>query len=216
MPPRQQTIDLLTPIADTILCAHPYPAYVVDFRNDIWACNASTRIFFESQREFVDAVSRPANLFHFLFDSRLSVMRTFEGLEEAQAFQIAVFKALNVRRQHEPFYRDFPAWVGQHLLPEDAATFARIWAEQHAHEIDDGVLYATRLTFHLHAMPPITFQLKSEYVFNFDNIFAVIRYEPDDSPPGSSDRADALCRPLRPAPPLKLWELRDIAPLLDA
>lgn len=212
-PPLAEIVPLLQRIEHDSLKAHPYPCYVIDYTNRIWLINDKGFLFYDDPSLLSRALRRPLNLFHLIFDSQLPHVRQLQDLGTVRADQIALFKAVNWRRRHEPFFLSFERLVCRHLLSEDAEAFVSAWRWRNPHDQSAGY-HAQRLVFNLSDGEQLRFVVVSEYAAFSDNIFAVVRYTPDPSDPQNVRRIDARVARLPGRPPIRVWELVDEAVML--
>lgn len=216
IPDANAIITLLESVIARDLRPRGYPAYIVDYRNTVWAANGPTAIFFAGYADMCQQVERSLNLFNPVFDSRIPFYQHVHQREQFQIGQILQYRAVNVRNQHAPFYRSFPEKLAAQLLPEDADAFLTMWAAVHAmDELPEMVIHTVEFGYTLTDNCPATFTIYDDYVKNFDHMFACIYMELNRAQTPDPQGVDALFAPLCDLPVVKLWDLIDVDDLLE-
>lgn len=216
IPNSKAIIPLLENVIARDLHQRGYPAYIVDYRNTVWAANGPTAIFFESYTTMCQQVERSLNLFNPVFDSRVPFYQQVQQREQFQIGQILQYRAVNVRNQHAPFYLSFPERLAAQLLPEDGDAFLTMWAAVHAmDELPEMVIHTVEFGYMLADQYPATFTIYDDYIKNFDHMFACIYMDLNRAQTPDPRQVDALFAPLCDLPVVRLWDLIDVDALLE-
>jgi transcriptional regulator with XRE-family HTH domain len=212
LPNLTDLLAVLNQINQDSVSRHPYPSYIVDYRNWVWGFNSVCQIFFdEGDGTIHDLIARPVSLFHLMFDPRLPVRNKLVDGESFQARQIALFKMMNMKRQHEPFFKNFAEEISKDLNRQQAAEFKRLWNSASLSLNGVGAMHREQLIACFSLDIEITFNIFAENIYNFQDLFAVIRLEPDRelTTPQNLAELDAMCAPYRGMPSALLWEGSD-------
>lgn len=209
-----EIIRVINPIAEQ-LRRSSYPSYIIDFRQNLWAINSVTKAVIGNAE--VSALLRMrANLFDCLFNSRLGIRTPQRNILQVETDQIQRVKALNVFRQHEPFYCAYPEYMrGRLELPdEDYDRFARAWRDTPP-EPDMEALSLSRLVWNMETPEGqiIYFEVIPEVILGLNNLFFIATHQPYDHPehPQNQALAEQYLQHFRTgeAPCYRLWDLVD-------
>lgn len=213
LPPADQIIAYMRTIDQTTLSRHPYPAYILDYRNLIWAFNSACEIFALTKGITLQAIlRRRTDLFQLLFDRRLVLLDTVVNVDELHRTQVAAFRQINVRRQHEPFYRRLPESVATTLQPADAAQFLGYWGRSSGASARP--MHRNRAVVRLGGVT-VDFMIRAEQVYNDGILFSAICLEPNPTVEQDFEAINALFAPYRGGPSALLCDLIDVAALVE-
>lgn len=204
-----------------LIHSYPYPAYILDYRFTYWSINPACHALLRSESDLATTFIQPVSVLDLIFDQRLPVYHLISNREETQRSQIQRVISRMLFRRHEAYFEGLLPHFQQRLLESDYEDLARIWNEENSillekilqHEPDiafDNML--GKISFNVGGSVTTTFQLVSDSIPYFGNLFEVIRWQPL----GHTDLARNLFSPFHDRPSLRLWELRDIASILNA
>jgi transcriptional regulator with XRE-family HTH domain len=203
-PPKAQTLAVLKRAA-ACLAYLPYPAYILDYRGRFWMANQAVADMVGLDLNALRALMKPEPIDYFqvIFDSRLPFQRLLGNYDQVAHGQVARFKAININRRHELFYKDCLARAEQRLLPADYAYFAMLWQKVDAQYTPaDGDYFLTEITIKRNGRPQ-PYSLHAEPIFQLHRLFDHIRYLP---------RAGELQHRLtHPQPTVCLWDMVDVS-----
>lgn len=216
LPAADQIVAVLSEIDQDTLRKHPYPAYMLDYRNTIWAFNGACDIFLQDGESLKTLLQRRTNLFQLMFDHRLPLRRSFVEPDDLYRSQIRTFKQINLVRQHEPFYRRLPESVTSTLTDEDATLLGQYWSMP---AVKPSALHRNRVVVRVDDGSGdglvINFLIRAEYVYNYANIFGAVCLEPDPDFDQDIAAIDAAFAPFQGRPSSLLWDEVDIHGLVE-
>ncbi len=214
-PPQAQTLGALKQAA-ACLAYVPYPAYVLDYRGRFWIANQAVADMVGLDLSVLRALMQPYSLsaalppepidyFQVIFDSRLPFQRLLSNYDQVAHGQVARFKAININRRHEPFYKNCLARAEQRLPAGDYAYFAMLWQKVDSQYTPaDGDYFLTEITIKRNGSPQL-YSLHAEPIFQLHGLFDHIRYLPQ-----AGELQHKLTRPQKV---LCLWDIVDITPI---
>jgi transcriptional regulator with XRE-family HTH domain len=212
LPDINQILAVLKQIDHDSVSKHPYPSYIVDYRNWVWTFNNVCQIYFDHNEGLIhDLVGRPVGLFHLMFDPRLPVRQKLTDTDGFFVRQVTLFKMMNMKRQHEPFFKNYAEEIGRTLLPPQAQEFKRVWNSTKAALDGTDPMHRETLNVCFSLDTEISFNIFAENIYNFQDLFAVIRLEPDKDHTTAENLAklEAMCAPHRGKPSACLWDVID-------
>jgi hypothetical protein len=173
------------------LAQRPYPAHVLDFRFRHWMVNPATAALVGGSLDTVRAlIARGVHAFDAVFDSRLPARRYLADPEAVERERVYRFKAHNLYRRFEPFYRAYPDELRERLLPADYARFAATW---------QAVEVAMDRVFPVHPEvtlrvggAEVTFVIHMVELLQLDRLLYVGYFEPKDDLAGNRGRCETL------------------------
>ena len=163
-------------------------------------------------------LTQKGTVFQVIFDSRLGISQKIRNVESIQLEQIRRFKGINFFHRHDIFYLSYPECMKSILQEADYDNFKECWNK--VHEVKDGFnIDEYMLLKHIPSVLGqieyntenriVQFQITSEVLYSFGNIFILIRYIPiDESQPqaiGISEKSGCFT----------LWDYVDIDTLLE-
>ena len=181
--PQRTTLPPITTVTSVLerLCSHiqtwMYPAYITDFRMRCWAANAACTIFTHENRAILEHIAAlGVNTFDLSFRRDLAPRDSTMSPEETQEFQMFRFKANNLYRRHEPFYKGYLAYMEGRLQPEEFHEFAESWrninpAHMTTFRLEMPVNIAVRQTY-------VKFRSYDVSIPHLANLFQISYYEP--------------------------------------
>ncbi len=223
LPTKQQITSILEVYYQEIQ-RHPYPAIIIDYRNNLWAINPAAAVFVGSYEVAANLLKeRMFNLFELFFNTRYfgPDIAEIDGLHRRQ---IILFLMTNLYRRHEPFWQRYPkCWDGQ-LTPPDYRRFEIMWNDVCAKYLDSftsserfvrEVTKYSYVTFQTPTGIPIQFKVMAEtpsYFYN--NFFQVLYYVLDNDE--DKQEAENFFKSFqgKDTSKLKEWKLRDVDEIL--
>jgi len=177
---------------------YPFPAQILDYRNNYWAMNPATTAFFGGYDAAVSMMEkRIPNIFELVFRSELGIGNIFDNFENFRKQQIVLFILNNLHRRHEPFWQSYPqCWKDKFSL-SDYQIFEVLWQEV-CHEYLDGMKSSINLAEAVVNYSYVDLQttdgkqirfkvLVEAPVYFYHHIFDILRYTLVDE----ADRAEA-------------------------
>lgn len=224
LPSKVQILTILDAIANTI-ADYPFPVYITDFRGTYWLINESETILRGTSYEYLQGLLRQRiSVFDVIFDSRLDVRPKLVNAEQVEQEQVFRFKAYNLFRRHEPFYRAYPVHMRSRLLPADYNHFEATWNTVELNLVADKLLYPfggfqagqADLQLRIPDGRAMCFHRVEQQILHVNGLFDLIYYRPA----GTKSEQEACTayftqHRANPRDSIKLWELSDIDELLD-
>jgi hypothetical protein len=183
LPPMQvPTLDQiqreLQPIIETIQ-SYPYPVYLLDRSFTYWVANPAAKMLVNRMNNVDSLGQRTASAFDLSFDSRLGISTGIKNIEALRQEQIRRFKGLNVLHQHEAFYRNFPEFMQQRLLPEDFVIFDAVWRQTSIEQPYTAALQQLGyICFGVAEDINVEFNFFADRVFFLGDFFELVRFNP--------------------------------------
>lgn len=217
-PTLNQINDTLEVISER-LRNYPYSAYVIDYRTTFWIFNSPT-IPFSPKLSLPELLKKQANILDIIFNGELGIRGQFEDIETIDYQQVARFKALNLYRQHEMFFRSYPHCMeGRVNMPaDDYKHFCDVWnntqAESMRLSMNSGFDWWHR------SIDNQVFHLRTtlEPIFSLGNLFHIVLHHPytENDFPGNQQRLDTYLAPYQQTGCYKLWDNSDAQELLNS
>jgi transcriptional regulator with XRE-family HTH domain len=222
VPTKEQIIPILN-IYSKEIQRHPFPALIVDYRNNLWAINAPAAIFvgsYEVAAEYLE--KQMMNLFDIFFSVELGFGSEVEGIAESREHQIMLFLITNLHRRHEPFLQSYPECWKHHL--SDYNEFKRLWNKVCQTYLDsfvspEGLIQravdVNYVQFQTYTGIPVGFKVMAESYNYFNNNFFQVLYYVLDNDEDKQEAAN-LFKDFqgKDASKLNQWELRDVDEIL--
>ena len=116
----------------------PIPSVIVDYRFNIWAYNAGAIKNIGDKNRAIDVIENNlSNIFTLLLSEASNNIRENKewtpDLIKNLHSQTIIFKAINLKRSHEPFWNLYPQ-LFKELLPDHYSVLENVWK---LHPIDD-------------------------------------------------------------------------------
>lgn len=224
LPSKTQILTILEAVANTI-ADYPFPVYITDFRGTYWLINESETALRGTSYEYLqDLLRHHISVFDVIFDSRLDVRPKLVNTAQVEQEQVFRFKAYNLFRRHEPFYRAYPQHMCPRLLPADYNHFEDIWDKVELNLAPDKLLYPfggfqagqADLQLRIPDGRAMCFHRVEQQILHVNGLFDLIYYRPAGTKAEQEECAAYFTRHHSNAPAsIKLWELTDIDELLD-
>lgn len=183
-----------------------FPAYIVDFRAEVWAINHVTTALVRPNTP-LNLLQDGINLCDVFYNPKHS-MRGRIPDTEFPAFvleQTKRIKILNVLRQFEPFYQNFVNGIAAGLSPTDAELFRTAW-ERAAY---DPTLLNSRSTYML-VPEGVRFEVRPLMLPHHFGLFYLIEHYPiPDDNAEVFKQAEAILSPYRVPKVYHLWDFGD-------
>ena len=217
--PRVPTFDQiekeLAPLVEEIR-TRPFPVYILDRGFTFWAANPAAMMFIPNLDQLDELGRNTTTAFDLAFDSRLGFSSRITNIESLRLEQVRRFKGLNIYSQHTAFYRNFPQFMRDRLLPEDSCAFDMVWNSTTV-DLPDGAAAQDLgyIRLDVPGIAPLEFNYHADRLYFLGDLFEVVRYNPVQQAE-NLQLAEAIFGHLRETQSdcFKIWEVTDASKLL--
>ena len=217
--PRVPTFDQiekeLMPLVEEMRTC-PYPIYILDRGFTFWVANPAAMMFIPNLDRIDDLGRNTTTAFDLAFDSQLGFASRITNIESLRSEQVRRFKGLNIYAQHTAFYRSFPQFMRERLLPEDFSAFEAVWNTTTVDQPNgSGVQDLGYIRLDVPGIAPLEFNYHADRLFFLGDLFEVVRYSPVQQTE-NLQLAEAIFGHLRDTKSdcFKIWEVTDASSLL--